>query len=70
VKVDGNRAYDIARSGETMELAARALYVDELSLLSCPDADHAIFRFVCGRAGMSGRSPAIWAKRWAALAMW
>jgi tRNA pseudouridine55 synthase len=51
VKVDGNRAYDIARSGETMELAARDLYVDELSLLSCPDADHAIFRFVCGAGG-------------------
>jgi tRNA pseudouridine55 synthase len=51
VKVDGNRAYDIARSGETMELAARDLYVDELSLLSCPDTDHATFRFVCGSGG-------------------
>ncbi|KPQ16921.1 MAG: tRNA pseudouridine55 synthase TruB [Rhodobacteraceae bacterium HLUCCO18] len=51
VKVDGNRAYDIARAGETMELAARDLYVDELTLLSCPDADHAVFRFVCGAGG-------------------
>jgi len=51
VKVDGNRAYDIARGGETMELAARDLYVDELTLLSCPDADHAVFRFVCSAGG-------------------
>ncbi len=51
VKVDGNRAYDIARSGETMELAARDLYVDELTFLSRPDADHAELRFVCGSGG-------------------
>jgi tRNA pseudouridine55 synthase len=51
VKVDGNRAYDMARAGETMELAARDLYVDELTLLSRPDADHAVFRFVCGSGG-------------------
>jgi tRNA pseudouridine55 synthase len=51
VKVDGNRAYDMARAGETMELAARDLYVDDLSLLSCPDADHAELRFVCGSGG-------------------
>jgi tRNA U55 pseudouridine synthase TruB len=70
VKVDGNRAYDIARSGETMELAARDLYVDELSLLSCPDADHASSASSAVRAAMSGPSPAISAKRWAALAMW
>lgn len=51
VKVDGERAYDIARAGETMDLAARDLYVDELTLLSCPDPDHAGFRFVCGAGG-------------------
>lgn len=51
VKVDGARAYDIARGGETMELAARDLYVDELTLLACPDRDHAAFRFVCGSGG-------------------
>lgn len=51
VKVDGERAYDIARSGETMELEARDLYVDELTLLTRPDADTAMFRFVCGAGG-------------------
>jgi tRNA pseudouridine55 synthase len=51
VKVDGQRAYDIARAGETMELSARDLYVDELSLTGCPDPDHAELRFVCGAGG-------------------
>jgi tRNA pseudouridine55 synthase len=46
------RAYDIARSGETMELAARDLYVDELSLTVL--SRHLItptLRFVCGSGG-------------------
>lgn len=51
VKVDGERAYDIARSGEVMELAARDLYVDALELLATPDADHADLHFVCGAGG-------------------
>jgi len=51
VKVDGERAYDIARAGEVMELAARDLYVDELALVSCPDVDTAELRFVCGSGG-------------------
>lgn len=51
VKVDGERAYDIARAGEEMELAARDLYVDELSLLGRPDDDHVDLHFVCGSGG-------------------
>ena len=51
VKVDGERAYDIARGGETMELAARDLHVDALELLGMPDADHADLHFVCGSGG-------------------
>jgi tRNA pseudouridine55 synthase len=51
VKVEGARAYDLAREGEALELGARDLYVDELTLLSCPDADHAELRFVCGAGG-------------------
>jgi tRNA pseudouridine55 synthase len=70
VKVDGNRAYDIARAGETMELAARDLYVDELSLLSAPTPIMQSSASSAGRAAMSGPSRAIWGARWAALAMW
>ena len=51
VKVDGKRAYDIARGGETMDLAARDLHVDALELVAMPDADHADLHFVCGSGG-------------------
>ncbi len=34
VKVDGERAYDIARDGETVALAARPVYIDALRLVS------------------------------------
>lgn len=51
VKVEGERAYDIARAGEAMELAARPLEVSELTLVGCPDADQAEFVMVCGKGG-------------------
>lgn len=51
VKVEGERAYDIARAGEAMDLAARSLQVDALDLQSLPDADTAQFRMVCGKGG-------------------
>lgn len=51
VKVDGERAYDIARGGGEMELAARDLHVDELSMIGRVDADHVDLRFVCGSGG-------------------
>lgn len=55
VKVDGQRAYDLAREGVTSDLAARPLYVDELTLLpstgDLPDIDHMSLRMVCGKGG-------------------
>lgn len=33
IKVDGERAYDLARAGETVELAARPVYIESLQLL-------------------------------------
>ncbi|MDB6453959.1 tRNA pseudouridine(55) synthase TruB [Falsirhodobacter sp. 20TX0035] len=51
VKVDGERAYDIARAGEEMDLAARPLFVESLILLSRPDADHVELEMVCGKGG-------------------
>ena len=42
VKVDGARAYDLARDGEEFELAARPLWVETLNLVERPDADHVI----------------------------
>ena len=51
VKVDGERAYDIARRGETAELKARPLTVHRLELLATPDPDHAVIEMVCGKGG-------------------
>jgi tRNA pseudouridine55 synthase len=49
VKIDGARAYDLARDGETVEIAAREVEVFRLELLSCPDADSARFKVECGK---------------------
>ncbi len=51
VKVDGIRAYDLARAGEVMDLAARSLWVDRLDIISRPDADHVELEMVCGKGG-------------------
>ncbi len=51
VKVDGERAYDLAREGEAMDLAARPLWVDSLTLIARPDADHVDLEMVCGKGG-------------------
>ncbi|MFD1794703.1 tRNA pseudouridine(55) synthase TruB [Paracoccus aurantiacus] len=50
VKVDGARAYDLAREGEVLELDARPLYVDELTLTEAR-ADQADLHMVCGKGG-------------------
>jgi len=51
VKVDGERAYDLAREGEVMDLAARPLWVESLTLLDRPDPDHVDLEMVCGKGG-------------------
>lgn len=51
VKVHGERAYDLAREGEVMDLAARPLWVERLRLVSRPDADHVELEMVCGKGG-------------------
>ena len=49
IKVDGERAYDLARSGEAVELEARTVRIDALRLLDAPDEDLAVFEMVCGK---------------------
>jgi tRNA pseudouridine55 synthase len=51
VKVDGARAYALARGGAEPELAARPLRVERLDLVGCPDPDHADLEMVCGKGG-------------------
>ncbi len=49
IKVAGERAYDLARGGEEVELAARPVVVRSLELVETPDADTAIFEALCGK---------------------
>ena len=50
VKVEGARAYDLAREGEVFTLAARPLWVEELTLAEAK-ADQADLHLVCGKGG-------------------
>jgi tRNA pseudouridine55 synthase len=49
LKVNGERAYDLARDGITVDLAARPVVVHSLELVEMPDADHAVFEAECGK---------------------
>lgn len=49
IKVNGERAYDLAREGETVELAARIISIHDLRLVDIPDADHAVFEAQTGK---------------------
>ncbi|MBL3554140.1 tRNA pseudouridine(55) synthase TruB [Rhodovulum sulfidophilum] len=51
VKIDGERAYALARAGEEVEIAARPLYVESLEMVERPDADHAVLEMICGKGG-------------------
>ncbi len=49
VKIDGERAYDLAREGETVELAPRAVEIHRLELVEMPDRDHSVLTAECGK---------------------
>jgi len=49
LKVDGRRAYDLAREGETVDLAPRRITIERLEMTGRPDADHADFVVGCGK---------------------
>jgi tRNA pseudouridine55 synthase len=48
IKIAGERAYDLARDGETVEIPSREVEVHRLTLLSC-EADKAHFEVECGK---------------------
>src|SRR5256885_843185 len=48
LKIGGQRAYDLARAGEAVDLKARRVVIDRLELVARPDADHADFVVACG----------------------
>ena len=49
IKIDGRRAYDLARAGEQVEMAKRTVQVESLRLIGCPDEDHADFEVSCSK---------------------
>jgi tRNA pseudouridine55 synthase len=49
IKVAGERAYDLAREGQAVELAPRPARVDRFELIERPDADTAIFHVESGK---------------------
>ena len=49
VKLEGERAYDLARGGEVVELAPRAVTIHRLDLIEIPDPDHAVLTAECGK---------------------
>ncbi|HXW27929.1 MAG TPA: tRNA pseudouridine(55) synthase TruB, partial [Xanthobacteraceae bacterium] len=49
IKVDGERAYDLARDGARLSLPARPVTIHQLTLVETPDPDHAVFEACCGK---------------------
>ena len=49
IKINGERAYDLARRGETVELAERKVRIDSFELIERIDADRAQFDVTCGK---------------------
>ncbi|MEQ8667180.1 MAG: tRNA pseudouridine(55) synthase TruB [Rhodospirillales bacterium] len=49
IKINGRRAYDLARGGEAPEMLPRTVTIEALSLVETPDADHAVIDVVCGK---------------------
>jgi tRNA pseudouridine55 synthase len=49
IKIDGERAYDIARDGDDVDLKARTVDVHRLALVAVLDPEHALFEAECGK---------------------
>src|SRR5258708_11368514 len=49
VKIEGERAYDLAREGEMVELEARPIEVHRLEWISAPDPERTILAAECGK---------------------
>jgi tRNA pseudouridine55 synthase len=49
IKVDGERAYDLARQGVELELEPRPVTIHSVRVIGAPDADHVQIELVCGK---------------------
>ncbi len=49
IKIDGERAYDLARQGTVIEMEPRPVDIHRLELMEMPDPDHAVLTAECGK---------------------
>ena len=49
IKIEGKRAYALARADQAPEMQPRTIHIEDLKLLSVVDADHAEFEAVSGK---------------------
>src|ERR1700712_4581986 len=49
IKIAGERAYDLAREGEIVDIPSREVEIFRLTLLACPDANTSHFEVECGK---------------------
>ncbi len=49
LKIEGERAYDLAREGKMVELAPRPVDIHRLEFVAMPDAEHAVLAAECGK---------------------
>lgn len=49
IKIAGERAYDLAREGETVDIPSREVEIFRLTLVGCPDDNSARFEVECGK---------------------
>jgi tRNA pseudouridine55 synthase len=49
IKVDGERAYDLARDGQDVILQSRPVDIGALALVEAPDSDHSVIEAECGK---------------------
>jgi len=49
IKVDGERAYDLARADRAPDLPPRPVEIRSIALIERPDSDHAVFLVTCGK---------------------
>jgi len=49
IKIGGERAYDLARDGENVEIPAREVEIDRFDIIDSSDPDRTVFEIECGK---------------------
>lgn len=49
IKIDGERAYDLARTGEAVDIPPREVEIGRIDIVAMPDESHTVFEVECGK---------------------